>query len=47
VVIGPATCFPVSMARGAAWDLELEERIGDAIGTELRSVGADLFGVCA
>ena len=47
VVIGPATCFPVSMARGAAWDLELEERIGDAIGTELRSVGADLFGgVC-
>jgi beta-glucosidase len=47
VVIGPATCFPVSMARGAAWDVELEERIGDAIGTELRAVGADLYGgVC-
>jgi beta-glucosidase len=47
VVIGPATCFPVSMARGAAWDIELEERIGDAIGRELRAVGADLYGgVC-
>jgi beta-glucosidase len=47
VVIGPATCFPVSMARGATWDLDLEERIGEAIGRELRAVGADLFGgVC-
>jgi beta-glucosidase len=47
VVVGPATCFPVSMARGATWDVELEERIGDAIGTELRAVGADLYGgVC-
>ncbi len=47
VVIGPATCFPVSMARGATWDVELEERIGDAIGVELRAVGADLYGgVC-
>ncbi|MEO7429330.1 MAG: glycoside hydrolase family 3 C-terminal domain-containing protein, partial [Acidimicrobiales bacterium] len=47
VVIGPATCFPVSMARGATWDTDLEERIGEAIGTELRAVGADLYGgVC-
>jgi beta-glucosidase len=47
VVIGPATCFPVSMARGATWDPALEERIGDAIGRELRAVGADLYGgVC-
>ncbi|MGQ0430920.1 MAG: beta-glucosidase family protein [Microthrixaceae bacterium] len=47
VVIGPATCFPVSMARGATWDLDLEERIGEAIGIELRVVGADLYGgVC-
>jgi beta-glucosidase len=47
VVIGPATAFPVSMGRGATWDLELEERIGDAIGRELRAVGADLYGgVC-
>ena len=47
VVVDQATCFPVSMARGATWDLELEERIGEAIGTELRAVGADLYGgVC-
>lgn len=44
---GPATAFPVSMARGATWDVELEERIGEAIGTELRAVDANLFGgVC-
>ncbi len=47
VVVDRATCFPVSMARGATWDLDLEERIGEAIGTELRAVGADLYGgVC-
>ena len=47
VVIDRATCFPVSMARGATWDVDLEERIGDAIGLELRAVGADLYGgVC-
>jgi beta-glucosidase len=47
VVVGNATAFPVSMARGATWDVELEERIGEAIGAELRAVGADLFGgVC-
>jgi beta-glucosidase len=47
VVIDHATCFPVSMARGASWDPGLEERIGEAIGRELRAVGADLFGgVC-
>jgi len=47
VVVGPATAFPVSMARGATWDVELEERIGEAIGEELRAVGATLYGgVC-
>lgn len=47
VVLGSGTCFPVSMARGATWDPDLEERIGDAIGVELRSLGANLFGgVC-
>jgi beta-glucosidase len=46
-VVGNATCFPVSMARGATWDPELEERVGDAIGRELRAVGANLTGaVC-
>ena len=47
VVIGPATAFPIPMARGASFDVDLEERIGDAIGRELRAVGADLYGgVC-
>jgi beta-glucosidase len=47
VVVDQSTCFPVSMARGATWDVELEERIGEAIGLELRAVGADLYGgVC-
>ncbi len=47
VVIDQATCFPVSIARGATWDPDFEERIGEAIGTELRAVGADLYGgVC-
>src|SRR5437868_5592339 len=35
------------MARGATWDPELEERVGDAIGRELRAQGATLTGaVC-
>jgi beta-glucosidase len=47
VVVGNATCFPVTMARGATWDPDLEERIGEAIGRELRAVGADVYGgVC-
>jgi beta-glucosidase len=47
VVINRSTCFPVSIARGASWDTSLEERVGDAIGIEARSQGANFFGgVC-
>jgi beta-glucosidase len=47
VVMDGATTFPVSMARGAAWDVALEERIGDVIGRELRALGATFYGgVC-
>jgi beta-glucosidase len=47
VVLGRSTAFPVAMARGATFDPELEERIGDAIGVEARAQGANLFaGVC-
>jgi beta-glucosidase len=47
IVMHSSTCFPVSMARGASWDPALEERIGDAIGVEGRSQGANFFGgVC-
>ena len=47
VVIGSSTCFPVSMARGASWDLDLEEKIGNVIGIEAKAHGANYFGgVC-
>ena len=47
IVKGQATCFPVSMARGASFDIDLEERVGDVIGIEGRSVGGNYFGgVC-
>jgi len=47
VVMYHSTCFPVSMGRGASWDVGLEERIGEAIGVEARSQGANFFGgVC-
>jgi beta-glucosidase len=46
-VIGNGTCFPVAIGRGATWDPELEERVGEAIGRELRAAGATLTGaVC-
>jgi len=42
-----STCFPVSMARGASWDIILEEKVGEVIGKEARAQGANLFGgVC-
>ncbi len=47
VVMGHATAFPVPMARGATFDPDLEERVGDVIGVECRALGANLFaGVC-
>jgi beta-glucosidase len=47
VILDGGTTFPVSMARGAAWDPALEERIGDAIGREIRALGGNYFGgVC-
>jgi beta-glucosidase len=46
-VAGHGTAFPVSMARGATWDVELEERVGEAIGREIRAQGGNFFGgVC-
>jgi beta-glucosidase len=44
---GKTTCFPVSMLRGASYDTDLEERIGNAIGKEIKAFGGNLFGgVC-
>lgn len=46
-VMGQSTCFPVSMARGAAFDDELEYDIGRAIADEISARGANFFGgVC-
>ena len=47
VVSGNSTCFPVSMLRGATFDPELEEKVGQAIGKETRANGGNYFaGVC-
>lgn len=47
VVMGNSTCFPVSMARAASFDRELEKEIGEAIGKEARAQGSNYFaGVC-
>lgn len=47
IALGNSTCFPVSMARAASWDVDLEERIGDAVGIEARAQEANFFGgVC-
>ncbi|MGB8451824.1 MAG: glycoside hydrolase family 3 C-terminal domain-containing protein [Anaerocolumna sp.] len=44
---GESTCYPVSMLRGATFDTDLEERIGQAIGEEVRAFGGNTFaGVC-
>jgi beta-glucosidase len=47
VMLAGATTFPVSMGRGATFDPDLEERVGDVIGRELRALGANFYGgVC-
>jgi beta-glucosidase len=44
---GKSTCYPVPMLRGASFDVELEERIGQAIAKEVRAYGGNLFaGIC-
>lgn len=47
VVCGSSTCFPVTMARGATFDADLEKEVGEAIASEIRAHGGNLFGgVC-
>ncbi len=42
-----ATAFPVTMARGASWDVDLEKRVGEAMAEEIRALGANYSGaVC-
>ena len=37
--VGYSTAFPVSMARGASFDLDLEYAVGEAIGDEMQAAG--------
>jgi beta-glucosidase len=47
VVSQHSTCFPVAMARGATFDVDLERRVGDVIGKEVIAAGGNYFaGVC-
>ncbi len=41
--VGYATEFPVSMARGAAFDLDLEYAVGEAIGDEMQAARQTLL----
>ncbi len=43
VTVAGATTFPVGMARGATWDPALEQRIGEAMGRELRALGGNVL----
>ena len=40
---GSSTCFPVPMLRAASWDPELERRVGDVAGREMRGHGAHVW----
>lgn len=47
MVSGEATCFPVAMARAASFDRDLEYRVGEVIGKEIRANKGNYFGgVC-
>ncbi len=47
VVMGNSTCFPVSMARGASFNDELEYEIGSAIADEVVAQDGNYFaGIC-
>jgi len=43
IFAGTATAFPVGMARGATWDPVLEERVGEAVGREVRAKGGSVL----
>lgn len=47
LVKAEATCFPVAIGRAASFDRDLEYRIGEAIGKEIRANEGNYFGgVC-
>lgn len=44
VVMYRSTAFPAAIGRGATWDRQLEERVGEAMGAEALAQGATLLG---
>jgi len=44
VTVSSSTGFPVAMARGASWDVDLERRVADVMGKELRASNSNFFG---
>jgi len=44
VTVSLSTGFPVAMARGASWDVDLERRVADVMGQELRASNSNFFG---
>lgn len=44
ITVSSSTGFPVAMARGASWDVDLERRVADAMGKELRASNSNFFG---
>lgn len=44
VTVNHSTGFPVAIARGASWDVELEQRVADVMGKELRASNSNFFG---
>ena len=43
VGIKGSTAFPVGMLRGATWDKDLEQKVGEAMGYEARAQGANVL----
>ena len=39
----PATCFPTASLLGATWDVEVDERVGAALGREARAADVDVL----
>jgi beta-glucosidase len=44
ITVARGTCFPAGIARAATWNVDLERQVGDAIGREARSAGANYYG---
>jgi len=45
--MGPSTCFPTGISMAAAWNVDLVEQVGQALGDETHGMGCDiLLGPC-